>query len=570
MPTDPARQVQALLEQLKARPAPEKQAEILVALGDLQAAPLEASLYYVKAVSATPQRPQIALARLARLARQTGEARVADALVEGLSVAGRFEDVETVLRRQAEAAADAPARARALIAAARVAELHLNDGDLARAHLQAASADTATLQAHLFDFFSAHPDDFGGVRALSRALATFDPEGAVALLTKAAEDAGPARAQLRFAAGRIAVKQLKAPLQALSHFFEVLSMDRGYLDRALPLIDEILSTWGDQPDVAESLLALFERLGQTERVGAVLRVRLEASAGAARAAARLALAEHAEYQRLDPEAAFEQYRLGLEEGEGDLGAFAAGMRRVGAEGVEGAFTLMSGLFERLGLWRALVNVLDDEAALQVDDPARAKLCWRAGVILETRLDDLQGAMNRYIQAFRLEPKSTRYIEAGERLYRLREDWRMVARLLKMRLELTKGAQARQALLLDWAALCAERLDDPISAYQALRAARDEGRDVDAPLRQLLGAPEVMSKVYAYLEAEAQAAPPEAARKLWLDLAALCLELGDDPSAGLAALRQASALAPEDERLFERVAAALSERGALQEAAAHLA
>ena len=117
----------------------------------------------------------------------------------------------------------------------------------------------------------------------------------------------------------------------------------------------------------------------------------------------LRLAEHAEYALLEPTRAFDLYRRALGEGQGDLSVFATGLRRVAAEGVEGAFGVMAPLFEAAQLWSPLLATLEDEAALAVDELERAELFFRAGAVAERHLQDYERAMEHFLQAFKVAP-----------------------------------------------------------------------------------------------------------------------------------------------------------------------
>ncbi|MCA9528183.1 MAG: hypothetical protein KC549_17975, partial [Myxococcales bacterium] len=460
---------------------PDERAARLTEVGDLyrdSAASTQASEYYFQAVAVHPEAPNIALSRLAQLARETGEIAVTANLIAGLSHAGHWKDVVTVLTRQADSVHDSDERAGLLLEASRICSTRLNDFGRARTCLLSAAraagqAVRPAVLERLEDHLRRNPADDAVAVAFARLLTTEgDPARAVKVMVKAARNAleKPRRAALLFDAAILCADKTRQPVEALVHLYEALTLDPDLQAQVQARLDAIQARWLHLAQVGDALEGIYTRLRLPERVQEVMEARLAIAAPEERPPLLQRLAEHAEYQLIEPERAFQLYRLGLEEGRGDLDAFAAGMRRAGAEGVAGAMDTMSTLFSRLARWRDLVDVLDGEASLQSSDADQAALLFRGGEILQTHLDDLEGAMQRYVKAFQLQPSNPRYLAAGERLYRRRKDWRMVDRLLGLQVQIAGEPDQHQRLLVEQARVRHRKLSDPVGAYQAVRQA----------------------------------------------------------------------------------------------------
>ncbi len=576
-----------LLDEAARLSDPASRAARLVEVGELHLHRLGdapgASDHFLAAVRADARAPQAALSRLARLARETGDVAVTANFVAALSAAGQWADVLTVLVRRAEGGTDARERSGLYLEAARVADERLADPERGRELLLRAARDAvaetrAETLARLEARFATYPDDEAVGAAFARLLNDEGrPVGAIDTLTALAARLGDPRrrAAILLDAAILCADRAGRPLDALVHLYEALVHDPDLGARVQARFDAIQTRWGHVAEVADTLERVYARLGRHDRVMAVLEGRLATAGPSERPALLLRMAEHAEYSLIDPGRAFELYRRGLVEGGGDAETLAAGMRRVGAEGVPGASRVMIDLFGRLGLWRALVEVMDDEATLLVDDVERAAMLFHAGEVLENRLEDLEGAMRRYLQAFKLCPREPRYVSAGERLYRRRGDWAMVDRLVGLQVRVAPDRATRCRLLVEQARIRHRNLDRHAEAYEAVRAALAEGGGdgAMAVMSDLVADDRAFAEIGAALRERAEGEGAGEAARLLTELAALQIDLRLDPAAGLGSLREAADLASGDERLFRRVAdllETLDDGGRREELAAWLA
>ncbi|MGK0362765.1 MAG: tetratricopeptide (TPR) repeat protein, partial [Bradymonadia bacterium] len=558
---------------------PRERAGKLTEVGDLyreSASAVQASEFYFQAVAVHPENPNLALSRLAGLARDTGDVAVTANLVAGLSHAGHWKDVITVLTRQADGVEDAEERAGLLLEASRLCSERLNDFGRARHYLLAASKHVgidgrddliARLEAHLV---TNPADDIAAVEAARLLTKANRAKGAVETLVRSARIA-PERgrkAALLFDAAILCADRTQQPVEALVYFYEALTHEPELAHQVQARLDAIQTRWLHLPRVADTLEGIYARMHVPERVFEVMEARLDFATPVERPTLILQLAEHAEYQLLEAERAFVLYRQGLEEGRGDLNTFAAGMRRVGAEGVAGSGGVMLALFARTGRWVDLVGVLDGEAQVQVDDAERAALYFRGGEIMQTHLDDLGGAMQRYVQAFQLQPSNPRYLAAGERLYRRRKDWRMVDRLLGLQVQIADEPDQRQRMLVEQARVRHRKLHDPVGAYHVLRRALDEGTIEPAmtALAELIRDDEAFRTIVAGLRADASASTDDEAARILLELASLQIEIREASPAAILTMSEASRLRPGDMSCFARVDSLIETHGEVRERA----
>jgi tetratricopeptide (TPR) repeat protein len=526
-------------------------------IGDL----VMASGHYVAAVEVQPRAPELGLTRLTELAELSEDVEITANLVAGLSQAGYWHEVVEVLARQAARSTDDDERAGLLLAAARTAERRLGDPVVARAHVlaaaQAAGRGTASeVLAELEQRLVRTPDDAALAVSAAR-IHTFAgrPASALVLLEEGAKHVGhgPARASMLLDAGILAMDQLEAGLDAVRLFSAAVLSDGDLAGPVGVRLDALAEAHGDLPAVVEALVEHWHSVGDEQRVHELLARAMRGLEPEARGARRLKVALHAEHGLGDPVRAFALFREGLEQGEGPLEPFAEGMRRVGAVDVPGALETMVAQFTRLKLWRPLVGALEDAAALESDDPRRALLVFRAGEILERELRDLGGAVRCYVRAFKLQPSEMTYLAAGERVYEQRGDWRMVDRLLGLQVRVASAPELRRGLLERQARVRARQLGDALGAYEVLRAllTSEDGTTAEV-VGDLLKDTVAFTAVIDGLNARVRDAGGSSAVQLYLEIAALQLEVRGAQGAGAVALRMAVEAEPEDGALFTQV------------------
>ncbi|MED5358956.1 MAG: hypothetical protein VYD85_11140, partial [Pseudomonadota bacterium] len=205
-----------------------------------------------------------------------------------------------------------------------------------------------------------------------------------------------------------------------------------------------------------------------------------------------------------------------------------------------------------------MELIDAQASLLVEDKARARLAFNAGVILEVNLDETQEAMERYLQAYRLDTTVPEYVIAGERIYRERENWVMVDELLQRRLDMSPAGEIELELLLEQGQIRTDKLGEPMAAYDALRRALrtsvpDGAQRVYSALANLVcdvwAWPAIEEGLWARID---NSAAPKRKARLLQEVSFLYLEFLKDTERGLQALRDAADACAGDPSIFERV------------------
>ncbi len=556
-----------------------KQVEIGDTLFDRLGDAYGAAEAWLAAIETCPESPDDALRRLERLARDSKDGKLYQRWVAGLRRAGRWTAVIDLMGRRADALRDPRKRCKLRLEGARLAAEKRGDAARARRLLIAAAEDAdksllervrRPLMAHLRET----PHDEDAATALARLLARCEkPDDAIELLVETA-------AHLRDLTRKA----------ALLYEAAFLCERAGRLERAPALLRDTLvfdprregevlarleALEKARPDpltagaLLDGLIEAWDGLERPQRSQRLLAERVAGASGRAMADLRLRQARHAEEVLQDAGRAFELYQA-VAATAADPAPAIEGLRRT-ADGRAGAFEVIADLCTRRGLQEALAELCTDEAALRVDDGERAALLHRAGATYEA-LGDLERAMARFVEAFKLRPRELKYLEAGKRLYVRQGDWAMVDRLMGLEVEVLAEPSSKRAALVEQARLRWEKLGDGLGAYDALRdALRRLGETTAedgafAMLEGLVADAVSFEAIAGGLRTRAETEDDGAHRLV--ELAGLHLDLRDEPAIGLELLREAVDRAPADGKLFVDVAARIG-RHAGPEAEAEL-
>ncbi len=207
---------------------------------------------------------------------------------------------------------------------------------------------------------------------------------------------------------------------------------------------------------------------------------------------------------------------------------------------------------------AALDALEVLADTEQDALKRAELWVRAGELLE-QLDNFDDAVDRYTLALEADPRHALALEALGRLCERRGDTRGQADLLLRKVEFAEGPEARAAALVTLGKFRLDVLSDKALAADAFERARELNPD---NLEALLGLGHLALERESFQEAAELLEPvldrtTELPREISLQA---CLAAGDAyrateqlPQAERAYL-QAKAVAPDDKRVLERLAA----------------
>jgi tetratricopeptide (TPR) repeat protein len=230
----------------------------------------------------------------------------------------------------------------------------------------------------------------------------------------------------------------------------------------------------------------------------------------------------------------------------------------------GALRALARLHRAHGDWQELVEVLRAEAAVRAAPERRAALLLEAAEIQETRLADLDGAVEVHREILRLAPGFKPSVCALDRMLADRGHWAELVQLRREEARSERGA-ARAESLVRVAELLAERLGDGAAAEQACREALAEVPDHPGALLLLARSPAGRSDAREHLAAKLPEA--HAAAQLLVGAALDRVAAGGDGAADLA---RAVELAPAHPVAAPLVEGALRTAGSARALASHLA
>ncbi|MBW2276564.1 MAG: tetratricopeptide repeat protein, partial [Deltaproteobacteria bacterium] len=143
-----------------------------------------------------------------------------------------------------------------------------------------------------------------------------------------------------------------------------------------------------------------------------------------------------------------------------------------------ALDALEGLFNLVGDWDGLVEVLARKADLAEAPDARAELLRTKASIHEDLMASPKDAIDAYRAALDSEPTSIQAMDALERLYQAAEEWIEYIDIRRQRLDVTEDLDERLEVLRSIASAFEEKIDDAFEAIAAWRTVLEES-DHDA-------------------------------------------------------------------------------------------
>ncbi|MDY0000848.1 MAG: tetratricopeptide repeat protein, partial [Polyangia bacterium] len=140
---------------------------------------------------------------------------------------------------------------------------------------------------------------------------------------------------------------------------------------------------------------------------------------------------------------------------------------------EDALGALQKISEALEDWPRLLQVYDRQVELAADLDRKLEILFRAGMIQEEILKDLDSAVGVYDRILALEPSNQRSLRALEKLHTEREDWRALVGVLVRQLTLARDSAERVALEYRLGTLHAEHLSDRRAALDCYKRALGE-------------------------------------------------------------------------------------------------
>ena len=212
----------------------------------------------------------------------------------------------------------------------------------------------------------------------------------------------------------------------------------------------------------------------------------------------------------------------------------------------GAIHALQRAAERAGRYEQLVQALDMEIEKTKDDVHRVALLHRTGEVLDSRLDDRDGALRRYRQLLDIDPKYVPALTSVGRLYNGAGRWEDLLEIYERELEVSNGPE-RVVLLQKMGELCEERLGregDAVGFYQrAVEVDGTHGPALDA-LERLLEARSDWAGLERILERQlTDASTPAAKARLAYRLGEVREERTDDSKGAAKAFELATSADP---------------------------
>jgi tetratricopeptide (TPR) repeat protein len=170
-------------------------------------------------------------------------------------------------------------------------------------------------------------------------------------------------------------------------------------------------------------------------------------------------------RRLDmPRKAIEAYQAVLEINEVD----------------EKALDALEGLYNLIGDWEGLVNILAMKSSYASEPSERAELLRTKASIHEDLMSSPEDAIDSYRQALDAEPDSLATLDALERLYQNVKQWSDLIEIKRQRTDVVTDEEERLAMQRSIAQIYEEQFDDAFEAISAWRTVLDQAsRDLAA-------------------------------------------------------------------------------------------
>ncbi|HCF60232.1 MAG TPA: Adventurous gliding motility protein K [Myxococcales bacterium] len=363
-------------------------------------------------------------------------------------------------------------------------------------------------------------------------------------------------------------------VSVLTHIASIHEERRGDTDSAIATLQRVLEVVADHLPTLRNLARLCERADRWEEL---LRINETEASLASDAKEMISLlhtnAEIFEEKLKDRDRAIATYQklLGLS------ATYLPALKALGK------------LYAQSGQWEKLVDMYRQEAEMTPSPEQAAGLIFKAGELLEEKLDRLDDAIGAYQEVLTLSPDHFPAMRALSRIYRERKDWEYLVDTLRAEAAARSDCDERANTLFQVASLWEDemsRTDLAIETYLEALALVPAHMPAFRALERLYGAQGAFKDLVSLHQRELEVSePPEAKVAVLEKLAVLWSDhLADSAQAGgcyeqilalqpnhLMALKKLETLHPDKARRAEiraRIAEALSDARAA--ASMHLA
>ena len=314
------------------------------------------------------------------------------------------------------------------------------------------------------------------------------------------------------------VLSIEQPERAVSHYRQILDLDDSHVD-AMVALDGLFSTGENWIELAEVKLL---------RAG----VEYELSA-------KLALLHEAGRLFAGP----------LEEPEEAVVVFEECIQLDEAD--KDAIEALDGLYEALGRWASLIELLEQRVDTTYDDNVVVELLSRIGWLAQQELEDLDRAAAAYERILEIDGQSSTALSALSLLYEEQSNWVSLQDLLVRELADAESDDIRLGLLLRLAHLCIDRLGQLETGIDFLRQAHEldpSDAETTQSLVERLTAEERWFDLVEVLEAYAGTCRSEGMSppiEVLIQLGSICVEHLGDSDRAIQYLREALDLDDEN-------------------------
>lgn len=290
--------------------------------------------------------------------------------------------------------------------------------------------------------------------AHAKAVVAQDPENqdGLALLQRVYEALG-AKGKLR----EICEQRAALPIgleerRALNLKIAELAQEEGDDEAAAAAYEAVLEANPGDADALDALAGRYEAAEDWDRLGDVLRRRLDATASSSESApVRMRLAH--------------LYASHLEDLEGAAQLFEDVLAT--QPDSEEAQIALEGVYGQLERWDLMRDLLERRAAALTEPQDQADTLIRAALVSETNLEDATTATRFYRRALDIDPDNVLALDALVRLHEEAEDWVEVAELLDRRARAAEEGDERREALIRGAEIRERQLADFDGAAQRL-------------------------------------------------------------------------------------------------------
>lgn len=134
------------------------------------------------------------------------------------------------------------------------------------------------------------------------------------------------------------------------------------------------------------------------------------------------------------------------------------------------------IYEARERWQELLEITEQQIALEPSERRRALLCFKCGSVMETQFNNDQDALRYYTRAVKMSATCLPALHGLRDLHARRGEWDQVARTLELEARIWKDPKGKADTLARLGELYKERLNDPAKALSCYHRAIEVSAD----------------------------------------------------------------------------------------------